>query len=118
VRVLVEPPAYRGVTIAARLRPRRGVLPDLLREEALAALYRWLHPWRGGADGCGWPFGRPVTIGDVHAALAGVPGLDYVEDARLYPADPTTGARSEVAQRIDVAGDMLPFSYGHQVQVK
>jgi predicted phage baseplate assembly protein len=118
VQVVVEPPSYQGVTIAARLRPRRGVSPDVLREDAMRALYRWLHPWQGGVDGTGWPFGRPVTLGDVHAALSDVPGLDYVEDARLYPADPTTGARGEQAQRIDIGEDMLPFSYNHQVQVK
>jgi hypothetical protein len=53
----------------------------------------------------------------VHAALSDVPGLDYVEEARLYPADPTTGAREKAAQRIDVGTDQLPFSYDHQLQV-
>ncbi len=117
VRIVVEPPSYQGVTVAARVRPRRGVAADLLREDALAALYRFLHPWTGGPDGTGWPFGRPVTLGDVHAALAEVPGLDYVEDARLFPADPTTGARGEQATHVEVGPDALPFSYGHQVAV-
>jgi len=117
VRVVVEPPHYQGVTVAARIRPRRGVDGEALRETALAALYRWLHPWLGGSDGAGWAFGRPVTLGDVHAALSDVEGLDYVEDARLYPADPTSGTRQDAAQRVDVGADMLPFSYDHQIQV-
>jgi predicted phage baseplate assembly protein len=117
VRVAVEPPHYQGITVAARIRPRRGVDAETLRESALAALYRWLHPWLGGPDGSGWPFGRPVTLGDVHAALSGADGLDYVEDARLYPADPTTGTRQDGTQRVDIGADMLPFSYDHQIQV-
>jgi len=98
--------------------PETYALPlETLREAALAALYLWLHPWLGGSDGAGWPFGRPVTLGDVHAALSDVEGLDYVEDARLYPANPTTGTRQDAAQRVDIGPDMLPFSYDHQIQV-
>jgi predicted phage baseplate assembly protein len=118
VRVVVEPPRYRGVTIAVRLRARRGRDGDHLAQDALAALYRWLHPRDGGPDGTGWPFGRPVTLGDVHAALAGLADLDYVDDARIYPADPATGARGEVAPHVDVAPDELPFSFDHQMQVR
>jgi predicted phage baseplate assembly protein len=117
-RVVVEPPHYRGITVAVRLRARRGRDCERLAADALAALYRWLHPRDGGPDGSGWPFGRPVTLGDVHAALAGLPDLDYVEDARLYPADPVTGARGETAQHVEVAVDELPFSFDHQVQVR
>jgi predicted phage baseplate assembly protein len=117
-RVVVEPPRYRGVTVAVRLRARRGRDCALLAERALAGLYRWLHPRDGGPDGSGWPFGRPVTLGDVHAALAGLADLDYVEDARLYPADPVTGARSKAAPHVEVAADELPFSFDHQMQVQ
>jgi predicted phage baseplate assembly protein len=118
VRVVVEPPRYRGVTIAVRLRARRGRDGDRVAQDGLAALYRWLHPRDGGPEGAGWPFGRPVTLGDVHAALAGLADLDYVDDARLYPADPVAGTRGEVAQHVDVAADELPFSFDHQVQVR
>ena len=54
----------------------------------------------------------------MHAALAGLADLDYVEDARLYPADPVTGARGEAAQLVEVGPDELPFSFDHQVQVR
>jgi predicted phage baseplate assembly protein len=118
VSVVVEPPRYQGITVAVRLRPRREVHPETLRDAAKDALYAWFHPWTGGADGTGWAFGRPVTVGDVHSALATVSGLDYVEEARLYPADPTSGARGESTQRVDVGAGSLPFSYDHQVQVR
>jgi predicted phage baseplate assembly protein len=118
MQVVVEPPRYRGVTAAVRLRARHGRDCEQLAQEALAELYRWLHPRDGGPEGSGWPFGRPVTLGDVHAALAGIADLDYVEDARLYPADPATGARGETTAHVDVAADQLPFSFDHQMQVR
>ena len=117
-QVVVEPPRYLGVTVAVRLRARRGRDREQLAEQALAGLYRWLHPRDGGPDGSGWPFGRPVTLGDVHAALAGAADLDYVEDARLYPADPATGTRGEAKPRVEVAADELPFSFDHHIQVR
>ncbi|MGH6655747.1 MAG: putative baseplate assembly protein [Actinocrinis sp.] len=117
VRIAVEPPRYQGITAAVRLRSRRTEDLEDVRSAAVAALYRWLHPRDGGPDHTGWPFGRAVTLGDVHAALATVPGADYVEEARLYPADPTTGARGEAAPAIEIGPDMLPFSYDHQVRV-
>jgi predicted phage baseplate assembly protein len=117
-RVAVEPPRYRGVTVALRLRARRGRDADQLTADALAALYLWLHPRLGGPEGSGWPFGRPVTLGDAHAALASLADLDYVEDARLYPADPVSGSRGEAAQHVEVADDELPFSFEHLVQVR
>jgi predicted phage baseplate assembly protein len=116
-RVVVEPPVYQGITVVAVIRARREAEPDALREEALAALYRFYSPVAGGPEGDGWPFGRPVQYGEVFAVLQQLKGVDLVDDVRLFPADPITGVRGEASQRIEIAPNALVFSYDHQVRV-
>ncbi|MFD8825808.1 putative baseplate assembly protein [Streptomyces sp. NPDC059605] len=115
-RLVVEPPAYQGVTVVARLVASGGDV-DRVRTEALAALFRHIDPLRGGAEGTGWPFGRPVQYGEVFAVLQNVPGVGLVEEVRLFPADPITGRRGAAQERIDVAAGALVFSHQHQVVV-
>lgn len=117
-RVLVEPPAYRGITIVARLRPRPRVNPTRLQEEALSALYRYFSPLSGGPEGAGWPFGRPAQVGEVYAVLQALPGTELVEDVRLFGADPITGQRGQATQRLDLEPNALVFSYEHQLLVE
>ena len=81
------------------------------------ALYAYLDPIYGGPDGAGWPFGRPVQAGDIFAVLQQLPGVDLVEDVRLFGADPISGQRGNPVQRLDLPGNALPFSFGHQVRV-
>ncbi|GAB3805330.1 hypothetical protein GCM10027605_31120 [Micromonospora zhanjiangensis] len=118
-RVLVEPPFYQGVTVVAqvRARPRAAGSAADLRRRAVRALYDYLDPVRGGPDGTGWPFGRPVQSGELHAVLQRVDGVDLVEEVRLFGADPTTGDRGEAVQRLELDVSALAFSYGHQVRV-
>jgi predicted phage baseplate assembly protein len=117
-RVLVEPPLYQGVTVVARLRsrPRAGV--SRVEAAALDALFRHLNPISGGPDGHGWPFGRPVQSGEIFSILQAVPGVELVEDVRIFGADPTTGSRGQATQRLEVAPNSLVFSYEHQVRVE
>ncbi|WP_101258577.1 putative baseplate assembly protein [Streptomyces barkulensis] len=115
-RLVVEPPVYQGVTVVARL----SAAPDdtdRVRDEALAALFGYLDPLRGGPDGTGWPFGRPVQYGEVFGVLQRATGNALVEDVRLFPADPVTGRRGAPADRVDVAAGALVFSHQHQVAV-
>jgi predicted phage baseplate assembly protein len=116
--VSVEPPRYQGVTVVARVRslPDRSV--DSVRRAAVDALDRLLHPLHGGPDGTGWPFGRAVHVGEVYALLQGLPGVDLVEDVRLFRADPRTNERAEVQQRVEVAPHALVHGYRHQVLVE
>ncbi|MCT2543552.1 MULTISPECIES: putative baseplate assembly protein [Streptomyces] len=115
-RLLVEPPAYQGVTVVARLVTNGGDA-DRVRADAIAALFGHIDPLRGGADGTGWPFGRPVQYGEIFAVLQGVRGVGLVDEVRLFPADPITGRRGAAVDRIDVAPGALVFSHQHQVEV-
>ena len=117
-RANVEPPVYRGITVVAKLRARPRVNPTRLQEEALAALYEYFHPITGGPDGTGWPFGRPINVGEVFSVLQGLRGTETVEDARLFGADPVTGQRGQQTQRLELEPHALVFSYEHQVLVE
>lgn len=117
-RVLVEPPVYQGITVVARLRARRRASPGRLQRDALAALYRYFHPVSGGPDGDGWPFGRPVHVGEVYSTLQRVDGVEFVEEASLFPADPVTGERGAPVERLDLSEHALVFSYEHSVMVE
>jgi hypothetical protein len=112
----VEPPRYQGITVVARVAAPEAEA-NRVREEALDALYRYLNPLRGGTDGAGWEFGRPVQFGEVFAVLQSVAGVRLVEEIRLFPANPITGARGAPVDRVEVATNALVFSYQHQVVV-
>jgi len=117
-RALVEPPVYRGITVVARIRTRSRINPTRLQEDALQALYDYFHPITGGPEGNGWPFGRPINVGEVYSVLQGLRGTELVEDARLFGADPVTGQRGQQAQRLELEPHALVFSYEHQVMVE
>ena len=117
-RVLVEPPVYRGVTVVAKLRPRATANPSRLHAEALDALFHYFHPIIGGPDRTGWPFGRPVHVGEVYSVLQALRGTELVEDARLFGADPVTGQRGQAVQRLVIEPHALVYSYEHQVLVE
>jgi predicted phage baseplate assembly protein len=117
-RLVVEPPAYQGVTIVAKVLSVATADPNRVQRESLAALYRFFHPVLGGANGDGWPFGRQVHQGEVYAVLQRMRGVELVEDVRLFAADPVTGERGKPQTRIELDGNALVFSYEHQVLVE
>ena len=117
-RAVIEPPVYRGITVVAKLKARPRVNPTRLQAEALAALYDYFHPITGGPEGTGWPFGRPVNVGEVYSVLQRLRGTELVEDARLFGADPVTGQRGQQTQRLELEPHALVFSYEHQILVE
>jgi predicted phage baseplate assembly protein len=118
-RLLIEPPFYRAVTVVARLTAAADASVDRVRPAALAALYRFFHPQAGGPREDGWPLGRAVQTGDVHACLQRVRGVESVEDVRLFLADPVLGTRSESpVERVELNRTELVFSFEHQIMVR
>ncbi|MFI8420266.1 putative baseplate assembly protein [Streptomyces sp. NPDC085479] len=118
-RLVVEPPFYQGITFVATVQAGRGATAERVREQALAALDGYFNALTGGPAGDGWPFGRPVQTGEAYAVLQRVPGVDLVDDVRLYRADPVTGQRTEVPDgRIPLDRHALVFSYEHQLRVR
>jgi predicted phage baseplate assembly protein len=116
-RIAVEPPFYQGVTVVAKLRARRRADVEPLTKRALAALFEYFDPLSGGPERNGWPFGRPVQAGEVFGVLQRLRGIDFVDDVRLYGADPRTGDRGSAVTRLDLPPHALVFSYDHQVRV-
>ncbi|MFJ2395294.1 putative baseplate assembly protein [Streptomyces sp. NPDC087843] len=116
-RLAVGPPFYQGVTVVATVHAFRGVDTDRVRRQAHDALYRHLDPLTGGANGTGWPFGRPVQSGEVFAVLQRIPGVELVDAVQLHPADPLTGKRGDPTDRIDLEAPSLVFSFDHRVRV-
>ncbi len=117
-RVVVQKPRYSGVKIVAKIKAATHADSQRLRVEATHALHRHFHPIRGGRDGLGWEFGRPVHIGEVYAVLQAVPGVEFVEDSRLFPINPWGGDPGEQQQRIELSEHALVFSVDHQVVVE
>ncbi|WP_347353675.1 putative baseplate assembly protein [Intrasporangium sp.] len=115
-RLVIEPPYYQGVTVVAQLRARPRADVIALQDESLAVLYRYFDPLVGGPDGTGWPFGRPVQAGEVYGVLQRLPGTEFVEQVRLFTADPRTSQRGQQTDRIELDPQALVFSFGHQVR--
>jgi predicted phage baseplate assembly protein len=113
----VEPPRYLGVSVAALVRQAPGYPTSRVMQACNAAITDFLHPTRGGFEGTGWPFGRPLLAGDIHARLHDVAGVAYVEAVRLIPEDAVTGERGEPTDRVQPGPLELLLSGRHSVKV-
>jgi predicted phage baseplate assembly protein len=117
-RVKVESARYAPVSVVAMLRAKPRFDVKKVERDALVALYSYFHPIRGGADGLGWQFGRSVSQGEAYSVLTSVPGVEAVEQVRIYPASPIEGTRESEVQTLEVEPNALVFSWGHQVNIR
>jgi predicted phage baseplate assembly protein len=121
-RLEVRAPQYIWLSAQVRLRvrPRSDALLEAeVQRQAADALYRYLNPFVGGAEGRGWPFGRDLHVSEIFALLQRVPNVEFVDEVQVNVREPgrTTGAQP-VLGRLDVPPQALICSYQHRVEVR
>jgi hypothetical protein len=98
-------PTLVPVQVSAELVLREDALPQQALGEARDRLADYFDPMRGGDDGGGWPFGRPVYASDIYALLDNLPLLDYVATMQLsapgHPGRLQTDGTQPVAVRLE-----------------
>jgi predicted phage baseplate assembly protein len=115
----VRAPQYAWVSVQAKLRlPERSDagLAAEVREQAEAALYRYLNPYTGGPRGDGWPFGRDLYQSEIFSLLQAIPHVEFVEDARVFVSD-GSGAPRPAAARLVLPRHGIICSDTHEVKV-
>ena len=59
-----------------------------------------------------------MHIGEVYSVLQSLRATEFVEEVRLYGANPVTGERGQAVQRLELPPHGLVFSYEHQLRVE
>lgn len=77
-RVTVAAPRYLVVGIRVTLTLKADAVEAEVRDRAIEALQRFLHPLEGGPEADGWSFGRNVYVSEIYALLDQLPGVDFV----------------------------------------
>ncbi|MEO7141938.1 MAG: baseplate J/gp47 family protein, partial [Bryobacteraceae bacterium] len=83
-RIEVTGPAYRTVTVQARIQSTAGANKTAVQQRIVDALNAFLDPLTGGPAGTGWPFGRAVFRTEMLQTIDQVPGVDYVTSLALF----------------------------------
>ena len=115
----VGTPYYQGVTIAALVTARPGRPVSLVRERALAVLYRYLNPLTGGPHGTGWPFDADLNSANVFQLLEAVEGVERVEEVLFFEHDLRNHERVGFGKDlVKLSRDSLFLASNHQVVVR
>lgn len=112
-------PYYQGVTVATLLTARPGRPASLVRDRALGALYHYLNPITGGADGSGWGFDSDLNSASVFQLLETVEGVERVDEVLFFEYDLRNHERIGFGKDlVKLDRDSLFLSANHQVVVR
>jgi hypothetical protein len=92
-RIVIRPPDYVDVSVEAEIFVTSLEHAAAAESKARATLERFLHPLRGGPDGAGWEFGRPLWKSDVFSALEDIAEIDRIEHLQFHCRGRTDGER-------------------------
>ena len=91
----------------------------MVKDRAIAALYRYLNPLTGGPDGGGWPFDADLNTANVFQVLETVEGVERVEEVLFFEYDLRNHERIGFGREvIKLERHSLFLSANHQVVVR
>ncbi len=99
----VQRPTFRELSVQVEIIVLQSAGSERVKREIERRVRLFLHPLKGGRDGKGWPFGRPVYRVDLYHVIEDVPGVDFVDRVRLI--DEST--KIEVEQFKVGAGELV-----------
>ena len=114
VALTVSEPEYTWVAVEARVNTGPG-METRVKQAVEEKLYRFLNPIHGGREGSGWNFGRGLFESELCAQIQSVPGVNYIEDLKVFSVDPTTEDRGEAVQSLSIPAAGLLCSHSHSV---
>ncbi|VVB84818.1 Baseplate J-like protein [uncultured archaeon] len=110
--VYVVGPQYVKVSVKCSVHIKKGSSPVEVGKRVRNALMTFLDPQRGGADGKGWPFGRPVYPSEIYQRIEKEDGVDYALGVSL-DAD----GKFRKGDAIVISPSGLVYSGEHQVEI-
>lgn len=81
--IAVEPPVFNPLVAVLRLACLSDANPSNVLTNANQAIMDRLSATSGGTDGKGWPYGQPVTPGDLVSPLSNVAGIDHSQPIQV-----------------------------------
>ena len=110
--IFVLPPVYVKVWVEATVVKKREHLAKTVEKNVRERLDNFLHPTKGGPEGVGWPFGRPVYVSEIFEAIGGIDGVDYVKNVKLHKN------RAEQVDDVYIPKHGLVYSAPHKITVE
>jgi predicted phage baseplate assembly protein len=109
-------PYYQGITVAALVKALPGRPAGLVKQRCLDDLYRFVNPLSGGPQGEGWPFDTDLNSAIITQLLAGIDGVDRVEEVLFFEYDVRNGTRLGAGREVvRLDAQALFLSVAHQV---
>lgn len=114
----VEGPTVLSVSVDTNVVITAKASPEAMSRAIEERLYQFLNPLVGGPAGDGWPFGRPLHVSEIFAAIQRLKGVEFVESVIVSQVDPSNGQAQRVDPKLEIPPDTVITSYSHRVQVK
>ena len=114
--VHVIKPEYIKISIKCKVRIMKKSNEDMVAERIRKKLTDFLNPIKGGPEGKGWPFGRPVYPSEIYQEIKNdVQGIDFISDVLIASS---SGSKSKPYQKeaIVIPPFGLVFSGEHDIE--